>query len=76
MFYNCRLYDYAVGQHVTFYKKAINTDITNQKSENLSKSYHNENRTEEEKNTPSMYHITTQKIQYITSHALTHGTGL
>ena len=47
MEYNCRLYDYASGQHVTFYQKTINTGIE-KKNENFKKTYCNENRTDEE----------------------------
>ncbi len=47
MEYNCRLYDYASGQHVTFYQKAINTGIK-KKNENFEKTYHNEDRTDAE----------------------------
>lgn len=50
MSYNCRLYDYADGQHVTFYKQTISTEqSTEHKNEHFTKSYNNEDRTEEEK---------------------------
>lgn len=64
MFYNCRLYDYAVGQHVTFYTKTINTGTENQMNENFTKTYQNENRTEEqEKHSINVsYNRTKQKI--------------
>lgn len=58
MEYNCRLYNYPVGQHVTVYKKTItrkekDTDTETQTTEqetnnpNFTKAYINENRTEE-----------------------------
>jgi len=47
MFYNCRLYDYAVGQHVTFYTKTINAGTDNQTHENTMRTL-NENRTEQQ----------------------------
>ena len=56
MEYNCRLYDYPDGQHVTFYKKTISRREDRQEDgekkretcENFSKAYKNEFRTEEE----------------------------
>lgn len=45
--YNCRLYTYANGQHVTIYDNPIEK---NKKNEKFTKSYHNENR-EKEKET-------------------------
>lgn len=67
MYYNCRLYDYPIGQHVTFFKKTINTDIENQNNENFTKSYSNENRTEtEEKHCLNVsYNRTKNKIYNI-----------
>ena len=44
--YNCRVYDYPTGMHVTFYKKAIQRG--GQVHENLKKTYHNEERTQAE----------------------------
>lgn len=43
--YNCRVYDYPEGTHVTFYKQAINKGGKNSK---LSKSYVNHDRTKQE----------------------------
>lgn len=42
--YNCRLYTYDDGQHVTLYDNPI---AVTKKNENLRKSYHNENREKE-----------------------------
>lgn len=63
MFYNCRLFDYASGQHVTFYHHTINTGI-DMGNENFRKTYKNENRTEaEEKHCISVsYNRTKNKI--------------
>ena len=47
MFYNCRLYDYAVGQHVTFYTKTINTGTDNHTHENTMRTQ-NEERTQQQ----------------------------
>lgn len=47
MVYNCRLYDYPAGQHVTFYKQAITKDGET-KNKKLTKTYHNEERDERE----------------------------
>lgn len=44
--YNCRVYDYPAGQHVTFYKQAINKGV--RKNEYLKKTYQNAERTEHE----------------------------
>lgn len=44
--YNCRVYDYPEGTHVTFYKKTINKG--ERKHENLRKNYTNHERTKEE----------------------------
>lgn len=45
--YNCRLYNYPSGQHVTFYKKSIH--IGELKNENFKKTYHRERTEKEEK---------------------------
>lgn len=45
--YNCRVYDYPEGTHVTFYKQAINKGI--KVNEKLKKSYVNKDRSSEEK---------------------------
>lgn len=45
MVYNCRLYNFPTGQHVTFYKQSISK--TGEKKEKLSKTYQNEERKEE-----------------------------
>lgn len=37
--YNCRLFDYSTGQHVTFYRRAI---TMGKKNENLTKAHHKE----------------------------------
>lgn len=53
MEYNCRVYDYPAGQHVSIYKKTItrNTDTENRKkNEHFTKTYENGTRTEEEEN--------------------------
>lgn len=54
MEYNCRIYDYPAGQHVTIYKKTItrkDTEIENtEKNEHFTKAYKNEERTTEEEN--------------------------
>jgi hypothetical protein len=54
MEYNCRLFEYPVGQHITVYKKTITrkdisaeTSTTQPKNENFKKSYQNENRSQE-----------------------------
>lgn len=39
--YNCRVFSYSTGQHVTYYSNSINTG---RKNENLSKTHHNEGR--------------------------------
>lgn len=44
--YNCRVFSYPTGQHVTHYN---NTITTGKKNEKLSKSHHNENREKKEK---------------------------
>lgn len=44
--YNCRVFDYPAGQHVTFYKNAINKG--GKKNANLRKDYQNTERTEQE----------------------------
>lgn len=46
MDYNCRVFDYPMGQHVTFYKKTIHCGEL--KNENFKKSYQNGKRTEKE----------------------------
>lgn len=60
MEYNCRVYDYPTGQHVTIYKRTItrSDDLGNEGTEdleveadmnvNFTKSYKNEDRTKEE----------------------------
>lgn len=58
MEYNCRVYDYPTGQHVSIYKKTITRkekDIVNDnepengaKNEHFTKAYQNEDRTEEQ----------------------------
>ena len=49
MEYNCRLYDYPTGQHVTIYKRTITrNDTENTKNQNFTKSNQNTKRTEEE----------------------------
>lgn len=54
MEYNCRLYDYPDGQHVTFYKKTIsrdkrtNIELEKGTDNNFKKTYKNEYRTEED----------------------------
>ena len=44
--YNCRIYDYPEGTHVTFYKQSINKG--GEKNSKLSKSYVNHDRTKQE----------------------------
>lgn len=46
--YNCRVYDYPNGTHVTFYKQTINKG--KKKNANLRKTYVNHERTKEEEN--------------------------
>lgn len=46
--YNCRIYDYPEGTHITFYKQAINKG--KKKNSNLRKTYVNHERTKEEEN--------------------------
>ena len=46
MAYNCKVVDYQKGQHVSIYSRAISEN--NKKSQNFRKSYHNENRTEQQ----------------------------
>lgn len=46
MEYNCRLINYPTGQHVTFYKKTIETG--RETNENFNKSYQKENREKQE----------------------------
>ena len=48
MSYNCRLFDYPDGQHVTFYKYSIGTDTKKEENTNFRKSYKKEDRTEKE----------------------------
>lgn len=55
MEYNCRVFDYPSGQHVSIYRKTITRkDKTNEnepesaaKNEHFTKTYQNENRTQE-----------------------------
>lgn len=47
MDYNCRLYDYPAGQHVTFYKKSIHSGEL--KNKNFKKTYQRERTEKEEK---------------------------
>ena len=79
MEYNCRVYDYPAGQHVTIYKRTItrSDDTGNEEYEdleveadmnvNFTKSYKNENRTKEGEE-----HC---KTGYTTYPAPTSGTG-
>lgn len=52
MEYNCRLYDYPTGQHVSIYTRTItrNESTEKQKNQNFAKTTQNEKRTEEEEN--------------------------
>lgn len=53
MEYNCRVYDYEAGQHVSIYRRTITRKdgdelADDNKNANFTKAYQNENRTEEE----------------------------
>lgn len=57
--YNCRVYDYPEGTHVTFYKQAINKGC--KKNENFSKSYINHERSKKEEDHCNMVSASASK---------------
>ena len=87
MEYNCRVYDYPAGQHVTIYKRTItrSEDTGNEDTEdleveadmnvNFTKTYKNEDRTKEEEEHCKKVSLSGTKIGYTTYHAPTSGTG-